>query len=83
VVGELKHQAGHSTQLHDLEWLEGLLVLGLISLHDKRFGPASQTTPSPTSMPSPFRPPINPIIRILSLLPNSAVWSRPVSSSDS
>ena len=41
MVGELKHQAGHSTQLHDLEWLEGLLVLGLISLHDKRFGPAS------------------------------------------
>ena len=41
VVGELKHQAGRSTELHDLEWLEGLLVLGLISLHDKRFGPAS------------------------------------------
>ena len=41
VIGELKHHAGCSPEPHDLEWLEGLLVLGLISLHDKRPGSAS------------------------------------------
>jgi glycosyltransferase involved in cell wall biosynthesis len=43
VVGELKPQAGRSTEANDLKWIEDLFVHGLLSLHDKRLGPASRS----------------------------------------